>query len=327
MIHKTYMELVNEAIAEAKVTLDPLTSATFANPPRTTMYYHFKRWVNRAYKSILQKRNEWYFRQERAVTTIYPRLHLTITPDPAAVSPNPAVGHIMKGQKSGVTFKILAIHSTEDVEGDSTIEQTMSVEYTGGTSPNDLILNETLDRVSPFSFSNLGIVRGRGKYSFSELVPYVDEIDETSFMIQPAISATTSPSPTSLHPAPVLTYYPWEIWKSHYEIFSAPAGTPTYLTRTTDGLWDFYPRPDAPFDVSFAYAQDYISIAAYNDTPKLLHPKYDDLIMWMALAEYADFDERPKVYARAKKRIAEFEFLMNRDALPEVMVNLNRFDS
>ena len=72
----TYLYLVNTTLAEAKITLDPLTEANFADPPRTAMYNNVKRWVNEDLLALLTTRNEWFTRKERAVVEIYPRLQL-----------------------------------------------------------------------------------------------------------------------------------------------------------------------------------------------------------------------------------------------------------
>src|SRR5688572_9729936 len=93
---KTFLELVNGAISEAKATLDPLTSANFADPPRTMLYNKFKEWVNRAYKELLLDRNEWFFQKERTVTSIGPRIHVVAK----NVSYVPLVGDTLRGQTS-----------------------------------------------------------------------------------------------------------------------------------------------------------------------------------------------------------------------------------
>lgn len=321
MQKKTFLELVNDAMAESKVSLDPLTSANFASPPRTAMYNHFKRWVNRAYKDLLLKRNEWFMRQERATITIYPRLQLVM------LAGTLAAGDVLEGNSSGTSFKVLAIHTTEDVELDATIEHTVSVEYVDGKDTADnLILNENVSRVTPTILTDIARIKGRGRYSFSELVPYVDEVDQTSFTIQDAVAFDSTPSPTEQSVVPVLSYSPWESWRGYYELFGTATGKPYIITRADDGLWDFYPRPNEPFDISFSYSQDVGTMVAYNDVPQLLPPKFGDLIMWMAVADYADFDERPKVYARAKKHINEYNFMMDRDQLPRVGLDLYRFD-
>lgn len=321
MQHKTYLELVNEAIAESKVSLDPLTSGNFATPPRTVLYEHFKRWVNRVYKQVLLKRNEWHFRSERAVGTIYPRLQVRM------IGVNTlTAGDMLEGQSSGVVFEVLAIHSVEDVEGDTTTEYTISVEYASSDDANNIILNEKFDRTSPSPAVGIGRIKGRGRYDFKDIAAYMDEIDPSSFAIQPAVDTATSPAPGDLEPAPNLLYVPAERWTSALDGFAVSTGRPQYVTQTQDGLWDFYPRPAVAYDIAFTYSQDFTTMTAHGDTPVLLDPKFDDRIMWGAVMEYANWDNKREVYLRAKKWVDEWEFIMNRDALPQITVNVHRFD-
>src|SRR6476620_6324257 len=126
------MELVNNAVIESKVTLDVLTSANFATPPRTVMYNNFKRWVNMAYRELMMKRKEWYFRNERATVSVMPRLHL------AGLNYIPSVNDVLEGVSSGVRFTVKAVHAHEDVEQDSTVEYTVSVSFADGSTPENL---------------------------------------------------------------------------------------------------------------------------------------------------------------------------------------------
>ena len=117
MLARTYLQLVNDAISEAKVSLDPLTSGNFASPPNHEMYSKFKTWVNRAYQYIVTDNDQWQFRKERAVVTIYPRLQLRLS-GATPLSP----GDVIECDTSGVTFEILDIHTVEDVELDTALE-------------------------------------------------------------------------------------------------------------------------------------------------------------------------------------------------------------
>lgn len=325
MPRKTYLDLVNESIAESKVTLDPLTSTNFSTPPRTVLYNLFKTWVNRAYKNVLVDRNEWFFRQERAVVTVFPRLQLRKT---AVTVLTIDAGDIFVGDSSGVSFTIEAVHpDVEDVETDTTPEFTVSVRFSGtGDASNNLILNETVSRVSPSPEAAVATIKGRGRYNFKSLVPYVDDIDKSSFYIQRAVSYTPNIAADELKDAPFLEFYPWERWKAHYESFNTHTGTPRVVTRTGDGLYDFYPRPDGPFDVAFDYSQATKLMSSPSDIPDLIPEKFEDLIIWKAVAEYADYDERPRVFVRAKKNIDRFTYLLGRDALPTPTPDIYRFD-
>lgn len=323
MAQKTYLELVNDAIAESKVTLDPLTSVNFANPPRTVLYNLFKTWINRSYKELLIKRNEWFYRKERAVVTVYPRLQIRM------IGLNVLnIGDVLIGQSSATRFEILNIHAVEDVESDPTPEYTVSVEYIDAAQDaDDLVLNEVLDIQSPVPTIGVGRLKGRGRYKMEELVASVYEVDESSFILQPAVSFTADASPTDIDNLVELEFVPPEEYKQYYTVFSSASGRPSFIIRMGDGDYDFYPRPNIPYDLGFDYTQAPTLMTAHNSVPSLLDAKYDDLLMWKAIAEYADWDERTKLFSRAKKKIESWGYIMDRDELPQVNVDIFRFDS
>lgn len=323
MAQKTYLQLVNEALEESKVTLDPLTSLNFASPPRTQLYNLFKGWVNRAYKELLIKRNEWFYRKERAVVTIYPRLQIRM------IGLNVLnVGDVLVGQSSAVRFEILDIHSVEDVESDAVIEYTVSVEYIDApTDADNLVLNEVLDIQSPTPEVDVGRIKGRGRYKMEELVASVYEVDEDSFTLQPAVDFTADPSPTDSTNLIQLMFVGPDYYKRYYTEFSASSARPSAIIRMPDGNYDLYPRINTPYDIGFDYTQAPELMTTHDDVPDMLDSKYDDLLVWMAVAEYADWDERTKLFARAKKKIDKWSYLMDRDELPEVIVDIFRFDS
>jgi hypothetical protein len=322
MAHKTYLELVNEALTECKTSLDPLTSGNFSSPPRTLTYNLMKTYINRAYKHVLLRRNEWFYRNERAVVTIYPRLQLR-----AATATPINIGDTLSGDSSGTRFEVLDIHAVEDVETDTTIEYTLSVEYIDGPSTADnLVLNELVSIDSPTPATGVARVKGRGRYSMSELVPQVDEVDEGSFSLQPAVDFSAGPSTDAIITLPPISFVAPEYYRSSFDTFSVSTGQPSFVFRAPDGTYDFYPRPNVPYDLCFNYSQEPVLMSVWDDVPELLDSKYDDLILWIAVSYYADYDERPKLYARAKKHMNEWSFFMDRDELPKVAVNLGRFD-
>ena len=319
MTHKTYLGLVNDAISEAKVTLDPLTPSNFANPPRTVLYNLFKQWVNRVYKQVLINRNEWYYRIERAAVVVHPRLQLRLI---GANTVN--IGDVLVGDSSGVTFEIVDLHTAEDVENDATTEYTVSVTYAAGaTGCDSLVFNELFSRTSPSAAAAIGRIKGRGGYDLHELVPYIYKVDTDSFVLQPEDTLNSADLRK-------LEYTEEGLNSAHgptlFDLFSTASGTPAYVVRSPDGNYDFYPRLNTSYELGFTFSQEVKLMTAYDDTPELLDEKYDDLLMWMALAEYADWDERPKIFSRATKNIKKWNFIMDRDELPTVTMNTRRFD-
>lgn len=317
---KTYLDIVNEALLEAKVSLDPLEAADWANPPRTIMYNNFKRWVARAYKELMLRRPEWQFRNERSIVTVWPRLLLS------GLTETVAVGDILECVSSGTRFTVLDTHDIEEVESSTEVMLTVSVEYSPDSDGNNVILNERIDRVAPTSDLDIGYIKGRGRYDFTELDPTIDQIDSTTVTIQPAVAYTPNPTGGNLQDAYPVNFIPWDKYDNYFSQFRDNLGRPGYIGQATDGLWDFYPRPDGPYDVSFQYTQKITELTNPTDLPGQIPDKYEDYMMWAAIADYADYDERPKVFARAKKHIDQHLFWLERDKLPEIKLDLYRFD-
>lgn len=318
MAHKTFLQLVNDAMAECKVTLQPLDSTTFASPTGTMLYGLFKTWTNRAYRDILISRDEWNYRVERASVLLYPRLQLRMAGMNVV-----NVNDILVGDSSGIPFRIIDIHTSEDVELDATTEYTVSVEYIDGqATASNVIFNETFSRTSPSPAASIGSLKGRGVYDLSELVPYIYEVDSGSFYMQDY--PLTSENPRRLVE---ITYDRSPVWGvSAFETFSSSMGTTEYVFKTPDGKFDFYPRINSPRQVSFSYSQEIQLMSAYNDVPILIDEKYDDLIMWLAISYYADWDERAKLFSRANKQIKRWNYLMDKNELPTITFNTHRFD-
>src|SRR5690606_34814344 len=138
----TYLDIVNKAVKESKVSLDELTADNFATPPRTIMYDRFKDWVNYAYMELLEDKPEWFFRKERALVTIYPRVFLTDVTDTIVV------GDTLVGETSGVEITVRGVYSFEEVEGNSETEVTIEFEATDPEFLNDMVRGETFNRTA-----------------------------------------------------------------------------------------------------------------------------------------------------------------------------------
>lgn len=309
---KTYMQFVNDAIRESKVTLDPLTSGTFASPPRTQMYTNFKEWVNRAYKELLIKRKEWQFRVERGTASIYPRLHLS------GLSELPVVGERWYGVSSGVHFDIVEVFTTvEDVEDDATIEATVSIELVDGYYYDNLIIRE--DVIHEAIPDKTGYFKAPGRYDFKSMVTNLQDIDIATMALSDAPSSGGSNSLKKL------IAVPYEKWAIEYELLELSVGTPDFVTETPQGTYDFYPKPDHEYIVSFDFTRKLDQMVAYNDMPSEIPEQYEDWILWAAVLEYADYDGNPKVGARAKKKLEYYDYLLERDFLEVPRFEGSRF--
>jgi hypothetical protein len=315
---KSFGELVNDAIAESKVSLDPLTPANFLVPPRTVMYTNFKRWINMAYKELFMKRKEWQPRTQRTVVSIWPRIHL------AGLTYTPSIGDVLVGQSSGVILTVNGVHSFEDPTADA-VEYTLSVQPSTGFSVDDLILKEQFNITSPTVASNVGYLKGAGFYNFRELVLGLESIDVNTVRVHELAAEAAADGlsfPSNSHPVfPVM----WDKWMDIYQGRLWSGDNPQYITINPQGFYELFPQPDTEALLSFDYTASVQPLVNYTDIPKDIKDEYMDYIMWRAVQEFADFDSNGKLFMRASKHTNEYLYWLDRDNLPPVRVETSRF--
>lgn len=315
-----YLALTNDVIAESKQALDPLTSANFANPPRTVLYARIKNWLNQSYLDLLEERREWFFSTERGVVTIQPRLHL------AKIDPSytPTVGDVLTGDVSAVEFTITEVFF--DNEGqDVTNEATVSVEYDEPSYGNEVVQWETVTAVRGVTeFESIARIEGRGLYKMEQYIPTIDHVDINTITIRRSVLDPdfTDQNSTTVLP---LRYVDWPQYVRSYENFNAGVGSPNLVSRASNGDLQFFPYPDALYDVTFDYEQKGEALVSYDDVPSLLPEKHHKLLVWKALIELADFNNDRALYARANKKYQERLGWLMRDYLPELKFETSRF--
>lgn len=317
----TFLQLVNEVIDESKQTLDHLDSSNFANPPRTVLYNRIKGWVKQSYIDLLEERREWFFSNERGVVTIQPRLHLARI-DPAYT---PQVGDVLTGDISGVVFTITEVFTnSEGLTYDD--EATVGVEYEDDPSPNELVQWETFTAVRGLTeYESIGRIENHGTYDFSQYIPTIDHIDQNSITIKLSVldpEFADAPSTQMIS----LRYLDWPQFLRQYDNFYNSLGNPTYVSRAPNGDLQFYPRPNALYDVTFDYEQKADELVAWDDVPIILPAKHHKILVWKALIELADFNNDRVLFARANKKYLERLGWLMRDYLPEMKFETSQFD-
>ena len=307
----TFLDLVNGVVEETRVTLDPLTSSTFANPGLTVMYNKFKRWVNMAYKELLIDRPEWYFRQERAVVSIWPRVHL------AGLSFTPVVGDHIKGESSATELLIKEVFTFEDVEGDATPERTFSVEVVTGDL-RSLIGREHFDIISGPSgtHTDIGYFKGIGTYDFRSLVPNLQSVDANNMIVTEAVAEEMA----YVTGKSELINLPWTEWTDLDRPSPWDGTMPQYITEMTNGTYQMYPQPTREMYLYFEYSRSIPVLTNYNDVPEGIPDEYVDYLMWRAVQEYADWESNQKIYLRASKHVEKYLYWLHRDQLPELKI-------
>lgn len=314
---KTFLTLVNDAIDESKVSLDPLTSANFADPPRTVLYNKFKRWVNVAYRELYMARNEWFFRKERATLIVWPRLQL------AGLTTIPAVDDVLVGDSSGVTFTIKGVHDIEDVEGDSDTERTVSVEFDEDSVPVNLILRETFTGSNGVTYA-AGYLKGIGRYDFKADIENLQEIDSNSIRVYDTpVNAVDDPI-LPKEGAPV-QLVPWALWQQEYAARPWSGYYPRMISETPLGTYYLYPKPSRAIVLTFDFTRKPVDMVNYDDTPVGLPEEYHDYLVWKAVEEYADYDQNTRLFARAQKHTRSYWNWMDRDQKQEVKFAESKF--
>lgn len=319
MAQKTYLELVNRVIDECKITLDPLTSANFANPPRTDMYARVKRWVNDALEELLTTRNEWFSRVERANVYVYPRVHLSNLLVP------PMVGYVYQGLDSGVSFVVQELNPSEYVEpGTSANEMTVSVLFNDDRTINDLAVGETLNIISPAPTFNAAIVKANGFYDFTQLVPTMEIVDDTSMILYDP-PEDTDPDDERVTEWRVIPVSWWEVNRLvHIRDFDRVSGIRS-VARTPLGSYSFFPPLDRKYLLAFNYTRKITPLVNYNDTPVDVPEKYQLYLVWRACVSFADFTDNQRIFSRAEKEATKFLLWMERDLSPKVTIGSRLF--
>lgn len=309
MAAKTFMELVNRALLESKVTLDPLTSLTFAAPSGSILYDHFKTWINTAYEELALARPDWHFQQERATVPVYPRLHLTGITTPVAI------GQTFVGATSGVAFTVVDVHPFEDVEQDSGTETTISVTFDDPTEARNLILTEAFDRVLPTPVAGYAVFKGWGFYDFRQLIPQLQGIVQDSVFMTKTVADALADGDNQAYPVYLL---PWDkyCWRYPTRWVDNYFGKAQAIAQTPQGTFELYPRLDGPYLLSFDFTRVHTPMTLSTDTPNVIPDQWHLYIMWKAVLEYADFDGNAKLFSRATKHINEYRYWLERDTLP-----------
>lgn len=308
----TYLEIVNNAILEGKVTLDPLTSANFADPPRTRLYNDIKRWVNIAYKELLMRRNEAFSRSERAIITVYPRLQLS------GLTYVPSVNDVLEGATSGVRFTVIGVHTAEDVDNSADVERTVSVEFSTTTPPQYLILGEVVDRISPAAATSVGIVKGAGYFDLRQ------EVDGLNYVVENSLAIEMTEDATMLTPVRMVS---WDYMLPEQLAVPWTNASPSLMYKNRQGTYGLWPHINRPTRLAFSYVRTLPSLTDWDDIPSELPEDYHDLIMWKTVAELADFNNDTRLFARANKHVENYLNWQERDEMPKVFLDLYRFDA
>lgn len=312
----TFLNLVNTALDEAKVTLDPLTPATFVNPPRTEMYNRMKRWVNEAYIELLTTRNEWFSRKERAVVEVGPRVLLSNPLVP------PAVDYVYRGRVSEIEFVVRTIHNQEEVVEQSTNSLvTLTVE---AVNEEDSLLslapNEKLDLISPAPTLNAATYKGVGYYNLAALADNAELVDHRTLVYMPTNEEYMDTQNWFEQP---VTFVDWRDLAAVKASIGNIKGGPCYVARNPQGTYILYPPLDRTRLLGFDYTRAYKRMEAHDDTPVGIPEKYQQWIVWRAVMAYGDFQQNGAIWSRGDRNAERIMNMMERDNSEEIRMGVN----
>lgn len=322
----TYLELVNLAIQEAGKDQDDLTSSNFASPPDPRMYNRFKRWVNQSYQELQMARADWQFKSARAVTYIMPALYLTKGSRAAA----PPVGTLLRGQDTEFVIEVQQIITTSGTWAGGDFVGTIYFTVPDGTLSSDFKFNEVFDEVD-----NTGAVldtavftaKGWGRYDFlaDGQVTDLQEVTVNTFKIQTTGGSTIQDNDPDVG-RDDLEYVDWAVWNDRIDGLAGDRGKPMYVTTAPDGAFEFYPRPDRQYVVSFTYTLAELAMSAHGDTPTALPAKYHPILAWMAVRKSGMYDRDRTIVARADEHIRLYRNYLERTQMPFVSFGTSRYN-
>lgn len=305
-----YLTLVNNAIEEAGVDLDALTSSNFASPPNQKMYERFKKWVNDAWKEFQVERDNWEFSVGRATVFLYPAVY--VEEGTRATAPPAASTYTTEDTDVTIEVASVELHDGTWAGGDAKA----TIYFLEDESPYKL--NEMVDEITPTPAADKFRIKGKGTYNFlaDGQVPDLEEIHKRTLFLQTTGGSTdqTNDAGTGLTP---IQFVPYNNWLPNTAAADA-RGAPVIFTETPDGRLEFYPRPDKIYNVTFSYSKSINSMSAYSDTPTDLPSKYHDMLYWAAVMKYGLYDRQQAVYANGKKHFDMYKGIANRNLLPDV---------
>lgn len=289
-----YLDLVNKAVEEAGVELDPLTQASFASPPGAKMYSRFKTWVADSWKELQSfKGKEAFYGNAVVVTSLRPRVRVFNLEATTAVAG--------KQYYDADNQVIEVVAEGPAVSGDKSLGT-----YSGFL---DLLpLEESYDTVSlGTTWTEDTVAVDKNVFTISGFPGYaISEIDSN-------IKGLSS-KPLTLkigNQEHLVTFIEWKHWMHE---FHAEYGVPRLYTMSPDGYLYFYPHLAQNATVMGYGTLKPQMLNAYSDTPTKLPDDYHMAIVWAAVMKYANYERDGRLWSTANKEYAEYFTAIKRDA-------------
>lgn len=314
----TYLQGVNSSILESGVDLDELTSSNFASTT-DPLAKRFKLWYNQALKEIQLERNEWQYMTKQAQLVIYPRVH--VIDGNRSVAP-PADSEFT-GDDSGASFTVVTTTLLDGTWAGGDAEAYIDYLSLSGMWS----VNELFDEDTP-TVANTDVFRVKwwGRYDLESDVTDLLEPNYESFSVQGASGLSDTDLNTGDTSITGLKFVEWADFNNAYE-YNPVFNRPLFITKTPNGEYDFYPRPDQAYILTFQYSAEPETLTLYSDTITKLPALYHDMVVWRTVMYYADYDSKPSMFARAERRYEYYKNRIEKNQMPQVTLGFNRYAS
>jgi hypothetical protein len=305
----TFIELVNKTIRAAGVELDELLVGDFASPS-DPLQAKFKEWVADAWFEEQLSRKDWEFTQKLGQTDINPRVLIVDGDHPHTT----IVGATFEGDTSGFELTVKAV---DILSGSFNAGNAQAILDLEPLTSNNFIPGELFDEVDPDPLNvNVFKVRWEAYYDLVTDTTGSYEVSKSSFyIVDPETGADRNR----------LKWISFEEYQNIANQGTGYFGTPTYIAETPDGHYTFFPRPNKRYRLTFTYTTIPQTLVDDDDEPAC-PVEYHDVIVYRALMNYADYDEKPQVFARAERRYNLYKNRLNVNKLPELKWGANRYE-
>lgn len=338
MAQQTYRQLINKAIQEAGVTLNDIGTGSSFTTPDDTMHKRFKTWVADSWKETQMMYSELEFTIKQAAIKVQPRIYLEQN---STSNDTPAAGAVLIGATSGVKFAVgrKIDNSTADIDlrsgawASGTAKAYIGITTEGFSASSDygtpFLMNEQIGLYASdgttLTEAAFARYKGQGAHDLSvEVTDLLEPRLDTFYVHLMAGDADTDFNQTD-YSRTLMSYCRWEDWR-HIVGMEQSQGQPAYFSTNPRGITEFYPKPNGPYIVQFHYEGEPQVLSTETE---VLNPamkeQYEDIIVWRAVMHYADYDRKPEVWSRAKKRYDYYVNQLIRKEMPPVTYARSRF--
>jgi len=229
---------------------------------------------------------------------------------------------VFEADDTGSSFTVVGTTLLSGAWGDADAVALIDyLDLNGGVAWNDL-----WDETSPTP-ANLNVFRTKwfGRYDLTSTVADINEINKSSFSIQSASGLADTTLNTGSSDSNLLQFVTWDVFNATMEN-EQQFGRPFTITETPEGWFDFFPRPNAPYILTFNYVSDPSTLTDWDDTVTDMPSLYQDMIVWRTVMYYADYDRKPDMFARAYRRYQYYKNRAESNLMPTVTFGVNRYN-